>query len=80
MTRQRKEIQKQLDQLRMEESAEYEMSCGFFTSEIAEVFGKLREKLIEKLAATYGKTVPEYEAMLYEVHDKLISRGIYPFG
>lgn len=79
MTRQRKEIQKEMDLLNQQEQAEYEMGCGFGTSEIAGIFAPMWQKLYEKMAATYGKTVEEYEAMQYEVQNKLCAAGIIPF-
>lgn len=42
MTRQRKEIMKEMDILQMQEEAEYEMGCGFGTTEISNVFTPLR--------------------------------------
>lgn len=79
MTRERKEIQKEIDRLYMREQAEYEMSCGFCTDKIAEAFAPARRKLYEKMAATYGKTIDEYEEMLYEIQYKLYKAGVIPF-
>lgn len=79
MTRQRKEIQKEMDALCMQEQAEYEMGCGFGTYEIAEAFAPLWQELYEKMAATYGMTADEYEAMQYEMHNTLFEKGIIPF-
>ena len=67
MTRQRKEILKEMDQLYTQKQAEYELGCGFFGSEIEEAYSPLLDSLYEKLAATYGKTAEEYEAMEYEI-------------
>lgn len=80
MTRHRKEIQKEMDELYMQEQAEYELGCGFGTSEIASAFAPYWEKLHEKMAATYGKTVQEYEAMQYEAQNRLCSAGVIPFN
>lgn len=80
MTRQRKEIQKEMDKLYMQEQAEYEMGCGFGVHEIAEAFSPLWQKLHEKMAATYGKTASEYEEMQYEVQNRLYKVGIIPFN
>lgn len=79
MTRQRKEIQKQMDALYMQEQAEYEMGCGFGQEEISRTFAPLWQKLNEKLSATYGKTVEEYEAMCYEAQEKMYAAGAIPF-
>lgn len=80
MTRLRKEIRKEMDELYMQEQAEYEMGCGFGTSEIAAAFAPAWEKLYEKLAATYGLTVQAYEAMQYEIGNKLAAAGVLPFN
>lgn len=48
MTRLRKEIRKEMDELYMQEQAEYEMGCGFGTNEIAAAFAPAWEKLYEK--------------------------------
>lgn len=79
MTRQRKEIQKEMDLLSMQEQAEYEMGCGFGTKEISNAFAPLWQRLYEKMAATYGKTVEEYEAMCYEAQKRLYAAGVIPF-
>lgn len=79
MTRQRKEIYKEMEQVEMQEQAEYEIGCGFGTHEIADAFAPLWQRLYEKLAATYGKTVEEYEAMQYETQHRLYAAGIVPF-
>ena len=79
MTRKRKEIQKEMDLLSMQEQAEYEMGCGFGTEEISNAFAPLWKRLYEKMAATYGKTVDEYEAMCYEAQNRLCAAGVIPF-
>lgn len=79
MTRQRKEIQKEMDALYMQEQAEYEMGCGFGTDAISKNFAPLWQKLYEKMAATYGMTYEEYEAMQYEIQNKICHKGIIPF-
>lgn len=79
MTRQRKEIQKEMEVLSMQEQAEYEMGCGFCTTQIQETFAPLWQKLYEKLARTYGKTVDEYMTMQYETQEKLYEVGLIPF-
>ena len=76
MTRLRKEIRKEMDELYMQEQAEYEMGCGFGTNEIAAAFAPA----YEKLAATYGMTVQAYEAMQYEIGNKLVAAGVLPFN
>lgn len=79
MTRQRKEIYKEMEQVRVHEEIEYEMGCGFGTYEIENAFAPLWQRLYEKLAATYGKTAEEYEAMQYEIQYRLCAAGIIPF-
>lgn len=59
MTRQRKEIFEEMEQLYRWEQAEYEMGCGFGVHEIEKLFAPLWDRLYKKLAATYGKTVEE---------------------
>ena len=53
MTRERKEIFKKMDELGRMEQAEYEMSCGFCTEQIEKAFAPSRQRLQEKLSATY---------------------------
>jgi hypothetical protein len=79
MTRERKEIFKKMERLEMQEQAENELGCGMFQSEIGKVFAPHWQSLCEKLAATYGKTVKEYEEMCYEEQERLYSAGILPF-
>ena len=80
MTRLRKEIYKEMDELYLQEQAEYEMGCGFFSSEIAAAFEPAWEKLHEKLAATYGLTVQEYDARQYETGNRLLAAGVLPLN
>ncbi len=80
MTRLRKEIHKEMDKLYLQEQAEYEMGCGFCVSEIAAAFETTFGKLYEKLAASYGLTVQEYEARQYEISNKLFAAGVLPFN
>lgn len=79
MTRERKEIHKAIDKLYRQEQAEFELGCGFGTSEISAAFENDWNSLCERLAATYGKTVQEYESMQYEIQNKLVAAGILPF-
>ena len=80
MRRQRKEILKKMYELDMQEQAEHEMGCGFGTSEIAEAFAPYWQALREKMAATYGMTVDEYDAAQYETADRLYEAGILPYN
>lgn len=59
MTRERKEIFKKMAEIDKQESAELEMGCGFFASEIHDAFMPIKRELDEMLAATYNKTVEE---------------------
>ena len=79
MTRQRKEIQREMEALYRQEQAEYELGCGFFSKEISEAFAPFWQRLDEKMAATYGKTVDEYNAMRYETQNRLYAVGVIPF-
>jgi hypothetical protein len=80
MTRQRKEIQKEMDALYAQEQAEYEMGCGFGSEEISRAFQPEWDRLNEKMAATYGMTAEQYETMGYEVQDRLYEAGVIPFN
>lgn len=66
MTRWRKEILKKMIELDKDQCAEYEMSCGYFTSEISEAFNKRRDILEDEMAKSYGMTREEYDNMCYE--------------
>ena len=80
MTRQRKEIQKQMEELDRCEQCDMEMGCGFGISEIADAFAPHWNELREKMAATYGKTAEEYEMMCYEIQNRLYSAGVAAFN
>ena len=79
MTRERKEIYKEMDKLYQQEQAEFELGCGFCTSEISSAFEAEWDRLYNKLAATYGKTAQEYESMQYETQNRLVAAGVFPF-
>lgn len=79
MRREREEIINKMNLVNDAESAEYEMGCGFATDKISNAFASLQDRLQEKLAATYGKTVKEYEEMCYRIQYKLYSEGKIPF-
>ena len=79
MTRERKEIYKEMDKLYQQEQAEFELGCGFCTSEIRYSFEAEWDRLYNKLAATYGKTAQEYESMQYEIQNRLVAAGVFPF-
>lgn len=79
MRRERKEIINKMNIVNDAEAAEYEMSCGFATNRISDAFAPLQEKLQEKLAATYGKTVKEYDEMCYRIQHTLYLEGKIPF-
>lgn len=68
-----------MDALYQQEQAEYGMGCGFGTYEIEEAFAPRWRELYTKMAATYGKTYDEYEAMLYEFQNELCVKDIIPF-
>lgn len=67
MTRQRKEIQKEMDALYRQEQAEYAVGGGFGVYETEESFAPRWQELHEKMAATYGMTYEEYEAVQHEM-------------
>ena len=60
MTRERKELQKRMFDLEMQEQAEYALGCGFGDQEIQEAFTSAWDKLYETWAATYGLSVREH--------------------
>ena len=60
MTRERKELQKQMFELEMQENAEYELGCGFGSQEISEAFQPAWNDLYDRWAATYGRTIQEH--------------------
>lgn len=75
MTRQRKEIRKEMESLERAEAAEYELSCGFFHEEIERAFFPQRRRLQEKFAATYGKTVKELDERIFEAENEAYEAG-----
>jgi len=83
MTRLRKEIRKEMDELYMQEQAEYEIIAVFktvaYSSEGYRYYDFVNAEY-EKLAATYGMTVQAYEAMQYEIGNKLVAAGVLPFN
>ncbi len=80
MTRQRKEIYKEMDQLYREESAEYELGCGFFSKEISEAFAPAWNRLHEKMAATYGMTVKELDDRRFQKQNEAYEAGRIPWS
>lgn len=75
MTRQRKEILRELEELKRAEMAECELSCGFFQEEIEQAFFPYRRRLQEKLAMTYGKTVKELDERIFEAESEAYEAG-----
>ena len=80
MTRQRKEIQKEMELLEREESAEYAMGCGFGASEVAEAFAPLWEEIYKRWAATYGQTVAEHDKLVFERQNEAYEAGRIPWS
>lgn len=75
MTRQRKEIQKEMDQLMRQEEAEYELGCGFGAESIQEAFQPYWEELHRKWAATYGMTEKELAERVFEKQYEAYKNG-----
>ena len=75
MTRQRKEILRELEELKREEMAECELGCGFFQEEIEQAFFPRRRRLQEKLAMTYGKSVKELDERIFEAGNEAYEAG-----
>lgn len=68
MRRERKEINKQLDELEQQEYMEIEMGDGAFQSQIIAAFTPDKVKLQAKLARSYGYT--DYHEMLIDQINK----------
>lgn len=75
MTRQRKEIRRELELLEREQMEEYELSYGFFQEEIEQAFSPRRRRLQEKLAMTYGKSVKELDERIFEAENEAYEAG-----
>lgn len=75
MTRQRKEILRELEELKREEMAECELGCGFFQEEIEQAFFPRQRRLQEKLAMTYGKSVKELDERIFEAENEAYEAG-----
>ena len=78
MTRQRKEIIKKIRDLEIQEVVDLELGCGYRATDFGldDLFEEARRKLDEELAATYGLTAKQYEAMQYEISSRLPERRI----
>ena len=80
MTRQRKEIIMEAEQLRMERQAEYDIGCGMFDREISDAFAPEFERLYEKWAKTYGMTIAELNTVVYDHQLRAYERGLIPWS
>lgn len=60
MRKEREILFRKIEEVQREELAEYELSCGFFTSEIAKEFKTRYNDLYDELAATYGLSTEDY--------------------
>ena len=80
MTRERKELQKKMCDLEMQERAEYEMGCGFFGQEIQEAFAPAWQKLHEAWAQTYGRTVKEHDDYIFAKQCEAYDAGRIPWS
>lgn len=80
MTRQRKEIQKKMDELERMENAEYELGCGMFGNEIATVFAPSWDALNAEWAATYGMTVKQLMDRVFEKQNEAYEAGRIPWS
>lgn len=78
MTRERKELLKQMDELQMQENAEYELGCGYCSQQIQEAFAPYWEDLHNKWAATYGRTIQEHMDYVFAKQDAALS-GKVPY-
>ena len=80
MTRERKELQRQMKELAMQEQAEYEMGCGFFGHEIEEAFRPNWEALHDKWASTYGRTQEEHMDWIFKKQCEAYDAGRIPWS
>lgn len=80
MTRQRKEIQKEMEWLAGMEEADMELGCGFGSRETVEANKSCWDRLYEKMAATYGMTVKELYDRRYEQQMKAYEAGRIPWS
>lgn len=80
MTRERRELMRQMEELHMQENAEYELGCGFFSEEISEAFRPSWEKLYEAWAATYGQTAREHDEHVFQKQSEAFDAGRIPWS
>ena len=73
MRRQRKENIKKMYELDEQRAVDRELGCGYTVSDFGypDPFDSAMDALREELAATYGMTAAEYEALEYEIADRL---------
>ena len=80
MTRERKEIQKQMFELEMQEQADYELGCEFFSQEISEAFRPAWNTLYDRWAATYGQTQKEHADYVFQKQCEAFDAGRIPYS
>lgn len=80
MTRERKELLRQMDELQMQENAEYELGCGYCSQQIQEAFAPYWEALHNKWAATYGQTVKEHDDHVFKKQCEAFDTGRIPWS
>ena len=80
MTRERKELQKQMFELEMQEQAEYELGCGYCSREIEEAFHPAWEALHKAWAATYGMTIQEHDQHVFDKQCEAYDAGRIPWS
>lgn len=80
MTRERREIMKEMDELAMQEQAEYELGCGYCSEMIEEAFRPDWEALHDKWAATYGRTQKEHMDWIFHKQCEAYDAGRIPWS
>ena len=80
MTRQRKEIQKRMFDLEMQQQADYELGCGYCSREIEEAFAPYWNALYEAWAATYGMTVKQHDDHIFKKQSEAYDAGRIPWS
>lgn len=61
MRREIEVLKKKIEKVSAEYNAELELSCGFYSGKVSEVFIPILNDLEEKFANTYGMTIEEYQ-------------------
>ncbi len=80
MTRERRELMRQMEELHIQENAEYELGCGYCSQEIEEAFHPYWEALYDRWAATYNMTQKEHMDRVFEKQCEAYDMGRIPWS